>query len=294
MNWQRDIEVLTPLFNRGAYQDTPEIRVPSIRGMVRWWFRQLEYQFLSTDEQQRRQQLAAIRETEKQLFGGVHGGAVASRLIFRVKILSATVAQPPGIYTLPHKPPARDPQNLNTERDPRAPRAAFKQGASFRLEVFSRFGDLPSELETKAKNALEVWLLLGSLGLRANRGGGSVWPADGSAPKDSDELREMLRKAGLTEWSVALVGLDKKKSTEDLRATATDTIKGNTRRDIFGSVSPRLSSPTKFKVIRLDDGYCLLACAPSLQALRDAERLLTTKPNANLWQALGNWNYILP
>jgi len=282
MNWQRDIEVLTPLFNRGAYQDTPEIRVPSIRGMVRWWFRQLEYQFLSTDEQQCRQQLAAIRETEKQLFGGVHGGAVASRLVFRVSNVRAQLANP-NPPTLPHK------QGCQA-----SPQAAFAPGARFKLEVFSRFGDLPSELETKAINALEVWLLLGSLGLRANRGGGSVWPADGSAPKDSDELREMLRKAGLTEWSVALVGLDKKKSTEDLRATATDTIKGNTRRDIFGSVSPRLSSPTKFKVIRLDDGYCLLACAPSLQALRDAERLLTTKPNANLWQALGNWNYILP
>jgi len=37
-NWKRDIEVLTPLFNRGAYQDTPELRVPSIRGMMRGGF----------------------------------------------------------------------------------------------------------------------------------------------------------------------------------------------------------------------------------------------------------------
>jgi CRISPR type III-B/RAMP module RAMP protein Cmr1 len=295
MNWQRDIEVLTPLFNRGAYQDTPEIRVPSIRGMVRWWFRAL----------------GGTADEEKCVFGGMKkfgqrfaDDVLASRLVFRVKILSVTVAQPPANYTLPHKPPAREKQNLNTERDPRAPRAAFNQGASFRLEVFSRLGDLPSDLETKVKNALEVWLLLGSLGLRANRGGGNVWPADGSAPKTADELKRMLQNAGLKNWSVALVGQGKKKSAEELRKTATDTIQNNPHRYIFGSIEPRLSSPTKFKIIRLADGLCLLACAPHREIqcedrqrrtiLHEAERLLNSKQQPQRWQALGSWEYLLP
>src|SRR5271165_4033918 len=75
MNWQRDIEVLTPLFNRGAYQDTPELRVPSIRGMVRWWFRAL----------------GGTADEEKTAFGGMEkfgdrrsGKVVASSLVFRV------------------------------------------------------------------------------------------------------------------------------------------------------------------------------------------------------------------
>src|ERR1043166_7335138 len=68
MNWERDIQLLTPCFCRGAYRDQPEIRAPSIRGMVRWWFRAL----------------GGTPDQEKALFGGVHAGAVASRLVFRV------------------------------------------------------------------------------------------------------------------------------------------------------------------------------------------------------------------
>jgi CRISPR type III-B/RAMP module RAMP protein Cmr1 len=270
MNWQRDIEVLTPLFNRGAYQDTPEIRVPSIRGMVRWWFRAL----------------GGTRDQEKALFGGVHGGAVASRLIFRVKILSATVAQPPGIYTLPHKPPARDPQNLNTERDPRAPRAAFKQGASFRLEVFSRLGDLPSELETKAKNALEVWLLLGSLGLRANRGGGNVWPADGSAPKTPAELRQRLDQHGCR-WPVMLAGREVGHTVEQLRAAATDTVNGSEWVFGYAKGPKRQASTLKFKIVRLEDRLRLLAFAPDARVLEQAKtELRGHKCRPETWQPL--------
>jgi hypothetical protein len=160
--------------------------------------------------------------------------------------------------------------------------------------VFSRFAQTP-EIQTflrKVENALEVWLLLGSLGLRANRAGGSIWPAD--APKTAEELKHTLQNFGLKNWSVALVGQGKGKSVKELHETATDTIKGNPYRDIFGSINPRLSSPAKFKVIRLVDGFCLLACAPSSQILHQAEQLLNTKPHPDRWKALGNWNYILP
>jgi len=283
MNWQRDIEVLTPLFNRGAYQDTPEIRVPSIRGMVRWWFRAL----------------GGTADEEKCVFGGMKkfgqrfaDDVLASRLVFRVSNVRAPRANP-NPPTLPHK-----------QGGQASPQAAFAPGARFKLEVFSRLENLQPELENKVKNALEVWLLLGALGLRANRSGGNVWPADGSAPKAADGLKSTLQNLGLKNWSVALVGQGKGKSKNDLHETATDTIQGNPYRDIFGSINPRLSSPTKFKVIRLADGFCLLACAPHREIqcedgqertiLREAERLLWNKPQPHRWQALGTWNYILP
>jgi len=273
MNWQRDIEVLTPLFNRGAYQDTPEIRVPSIRGMVRWCFRQLEYQFLSTDAQQRRQQLAAIRETEKQLFGGVHGGAVASRLVFRVSNVRAQRANlnPP---TLPHK-----------QGGQASPQAAFAPGARFKLEVFSRFGDLPPELETKANNALEVWLLLGSLGLRANRGGGNVWPADGSAPKTPAELRQRLDQHGCR-WPVMLAGPEVGHTVEQLRKAATDTKNGLPQ--IFGEASRnRQASIVKFKIVRLGNELRLLITAPDNKFLDQARAALRGKlSRPETWQLI--------
>jgi hypothetical protein len=149
MNWQRDIEVLTPLFNRGAYQDTPEIRVPSIRGMVRWWFREL----------------GGASDEEKEAFGGMNrlgqrlrGQVNASRLVFRVSNVHAQRASP-NPATLPHKQGGQS-----------SPQAAFSPGATFRLEVLGRFGSLPDPIQRKVIDALEVWLLLGALaGLQPQR-----------------------------------------------------------------------------------------------------------------------------
>src|ERR1035441_3740752 len=99
MEWKRSIELLTPTFCRGAYQDTPEIRAPSIRGVVRWWFRAL-YGPADAGSNQR-QGWQNVWNEEKDLFGGVADGATASRLVFRV----LQVTGPSGEHaTLPHKP----------------------------------------------------------------------------------------------------------------------------------------------------------------------------------------------
>lgn len=274
MNWQRDIEVLTPLFNRGAYQDTPEIRVPSIRGMVRWWFRQLEYQNLSENEAQRRQQLAAIRDTEKSVFGGVHNGAKASQLVFRVSDVRARAAPAPGLPTLPHK-----------QGGQASPQAAFQPGARFRLEVFSRFGPLDPQLQRKVENALEVWLLLGALGLRANRGGGNVWPADGTAPETPAKLRQRLNHCGCN-WPVMLAGTEVGGDVDALRKAATDTVDGIP--DVFGRArGGREASKVKFKIVRLENTFRLLITAPDekiIQRARDALQGKLSKPEK--WEKL--------
>ena len=249
MNWQREIEVLTPLFNRGAYQDTPEIRVPSIRGMVRWWFRAL----------------GGNPDEEKSVFGGMKkfghrlaDDVLASRLVFRVSNVRAQRANP-NPPTLPHK-----------QGGQASPQAAFAPGARFKLEVFSRLGDLPPELETKAKNALEVWLLLGSLGLRANRGGGNVWPADGSAPKTPAELRQRLDQHGCR-WPVMLAGPEVGHTVEQLRAAATDTVNGSEWVFGYAKGPKRQASTLKFKIVRLEDRLRLLAFAPDARVLEQAK-----------------------
>jgi hypothetical protein len=257
MNWQREIEVLTPLFNRGAYQDTPEIRIPSIRGMVRWWFRAL----------------GGTPDEEKAVFGGMKGfgnrleiknEVCASKLVFRVTVIEGKPAPPPGLPTLPHK-----------QGGHAAPQAAFLPGARFRLEVFNRLSPLGPELQRKVENALEVWLLLGALGLRANRGGGSVWPGDGKAPKTSVELRQRLSECGCN-WPVMLAGKEVGAEVEELRKAATDTKNGMP--DIFGQASHhRQASKVKFKIVRLDDRLRLLITAPDQQILQKAKDALADK-----------------
>ena len=252
MNWQRNIEVMTPLFNRGAYQNTPEIRVPSIRGMVRWWFRALGG---SPDE-------------EKQVFGGMkkfgrqfNNDVMASKLVFRVSKIHARPAIP-FPPTLPHK-----------QGREASPQAAFASGAIFKLGIFTRFGSLPSGLEVKVTNALEVWLLLGALGLRANRSGGNVWPTDGTQAKSPAELRDRLNALGCN-WPVMIAGGEAGSTIEQLRAAATDTVNGCDWVFGYARGRDRLASTLKFKIARLDGVPRLLVFAPDQRVLEQAIREL--------------------
>ncbi len=257
MKWQHDIEILTPCFCRGAYRDQPEIRVPSIRGMVRWWFRALD----------------GTREQEKALFGGIQGCAIASRLVFRVDNVLAQKAHP-NPATLPHK---YDNQA--------SPQAAFAPGARFRLTVVSRLDPIPDDLARKAENALEVWMLLGALGLRANRAGGSLWPVGDATPKTPAALRKRLDALGCR-WPVYLAGAAVGNSREELRKAATDTV--SEPRAIFGSArGGRLASPLKIKIVRLDDQLRLLITAPCediVERARTALRGHRSKPDT--WERI--------
>jgi hypothetical protein len=263
MHWKSQIEVLTPLFNRGAYQDTPELRVPSIRGMVRWWFREL----------------GGTPDEEKEAFGGMkkfgHNNQVnASRLVFRVSQLQAQPANP-APPTLPHK-----------QGGFASPQAAFAPGATFQLEVFTRFGELSSDLERKIAGSLDVWLLLGALGLRANRTGGNVWPANSAAPSSPALLRARLGELGCR-WPVMIVGQQAGANLDLLRAAATDTVDGMP--EVFGWVrgGRRQASRIKFKIVRFDGKLRLLAFAREQHVLDQARRALhghRSKPET--WQPI--------
>jgi len=264
MHWEREIEVLTPLFNRGAYQDMPELRVPSIRGMVRWWFRTL----------------GGTADEEKEVFGGMKkfgrhlsGEVIASPLVFRVSQIHVQRANPNPL-TLPHKQGGQG-----------SPQAAFAPGATFTLEVFTRFGNLKPELERKAENALEVWLLLGALGLRANRTGGNVWPANGAAPATAAALRARLTELGCR-WPVMLAGSEAGSTLDQLRAAATDTVDGMP--EIFGQVrGGRIASKVKFKIVRLQSQLRLLVFAPEQRILDDARAALQGhRSRPETWQPI--------
>lgn len=151
-----------------------------------------------------------------------------------------------------------------------------------------------------AQKAVKLWLILGTLGLRSARAAGSVWPIDDLekpwVPKDAATLKSLLVSLGLERTSIALVGEGMKHSYEKLRTTASDTVSD---RQVFGAINDRAGerapSPTRFKVIRMDDGYCLLANSPrnSPSMLCRAEQLLNSKPQPDRWTALGPWNHLI-
>lgn len=67
--------VVTPMFLSGADQSKPELRVSSIRGALRFWWRALAWNRLGGN-------LRKIREEESQLFGSTsHGQGMLMRLV---------------------------------------------------------------------------------------------------------------------------------------------------------------------------------------------------------------------
>jgi hypothetical protein len=241
------IEFLTPLFSRGAYDDLPEIRPASIRGQLHWWFRLLGGKY----------------DDEKSIFGGVHGGATASKLVVRVSDLPINGASAAWLPTLPHKPGGQNPRNA-----PNAPRCAMPPGTAFTMTVLERLGGLTEVHRKLVDRTIETWLLAGSLGLRATRGGGSFhW--DGARADEAGfraKLSELLQGAPLR---FDLLGRIFTKA-EDARKVATETIAHQAFEDIYyplGAVRQgnndnapgRKTSPLRLTVRRFSDGYRILA-----------------------------------
>ncbi|MGC8743937.1 MAG: RAMP superfamily CRISPR-associated protein [Verrucomicrobiia bacterium] len=279
-------KLLTPCFSGtalGKHGDA-EMRVPPIRGHIRFWHRVL----FGADDCNR--------------VWGCASGKQGSASKVAVRLLGDGKVSSQEYDILPHKSKKSGSGS------------AISPGQEFEFELQRLVGCAEPEWE-KARKAAKLWLLLGSLGLRSNRAAGSVWPMESWTPKTKDELAKTLINLGLKKYSVALIGENSEERYEELRAIASNTIRdSDTTRDsdtirdkahshIFGSMSPRKPSPTKFKVIELNNGLCLLALAPQevilgsdgnkKLILEEAEKLLNNKPNSKRWRDLGKWDYIV-
>lgn len=74
---QFNVQAITPLFMAGANQDIAELRVPSFRGEMRYWYRALAGGIVGTDVEG----LKRVKELEKEVFGTTdHGSAVSIHL----------------------------------------------------------------------------------------------------------------------------------------------------------------------------------------------------------------------
>ncbi|MGB9601186.1 MAG: RAMP superfamily CRISPR-associated protein [Limisphaerales bacterium] len=261
-------KLLTPCFSGTAMgkHGGAEMRVPPIRGHIRFWHRVL-YSAESCNE-----------------VWGSASGETGNASKVAVRLFNDGTISEKKFSILPHKDKGKGTGN------------AIPRGEEFEFEL-QRLVGCSDDNWRKAQNATKLWLLLGSLGLRSNRAAGSVWPVENWTPKNKDELTNQINQLGLKAYSIALIGKKSNNDSETLRETASDTIRNRAHSNIFGSISPRKPSPTKFKVIELEDGLYLLALAPKKTEqrliLEEAERLLNMKPDPARWRGLGKWNYII-
>ena len=249
------LEFITPLFSRGAYEDRPEVRPASIRGQLHWWFRAL----------------GGNSADEKAIFGGVHGGAAASKVVVRVQ---HEPLRGEWIPTLPHKPAGRTPQD-----GPNAPRIALPSGFSVNLHILSRLGGLDKRLQSALNRTLETWLLLGTLGLRSTRAAGSfrwepVPPLGGDSlrppvdfPAYESRCSKLLENAPLR---FALLG-QSYSAAEQARRVVSDTLGGRDdnqgQNDLsrlnypLGKIGrgERKTSPLRFRIVSIGGQFRIAA-----------------------------------
>lgn len=250
-----------------------ELRIASIRGQVREWHRNADLQPPSNE---------------------VWGVATnASRVSLALQQEHTATGKVPA-RILPHA--GKDTfGSRNPWAKAESHRNALSAGQQFTL-VLTRFPACSRDQWVAAQNAVKVWLLVGCLGVRANRAAGSVWPLPSEEwpkpPSTRDELKGELKSLGFS-WAVSLAGEAARKEPDELRTTASDTVNNV---EHFGDAGrKRIPSPARFKVIRIGGGYCLLVTAahkPNGQSLLPgAYDLLKSKPR---WQTLAPWQPLLP
>lgn len=168
--YSNKLEFITPAFLAGANQNEPEVRPASIRGELRWWFRVL----------------GGKRQEEARVFGGVHDGTEASAAVVRVsdvkiqrgdEIQFGTMSSKGYIYYFAKKS-GNDVGVYRTKSG-----RYLAAGTSFRLHILLR-KELSDGDKALLEKAVEAFVRLGALGLRATRGCGALAETENVLSRD--------------------------------------------------------------------------------------------------------------
>jgi hypothetical protein len=240
------LELITPCFCAGANQAVAEIRAPSIRGQLRWWFRAL----------------GGSARDEALLFGSAAGESGAGS---RMR-LSVCNVKAPAPWAPPHYSP-NDAQSYvwhyasvsgTTVKGDKGPRwqrhGALPVGTTWeiRLTWLRPAGDLKPAFDT----ALQAFLTLGTIGLRGTRGLGAF------ICQEATNLDSVIRS--LTAKSFTVRRRTSPDSFSDYSSTLRDWaawLRYRLRKDHkaerpspLGSSVPRQTSAVRFRPFRTRDG----------------------------------------
>jgi CRISPR type III-B/RAMP module RAMP protein Cmr1 len=232
MKKEYNLKFITPCFCGGADGETAELRVPSIRGALRWWFRLL----------------GGSKDEEVNMFGGIakDDQGRKSCLVLRIKNIqtgdSCALSENNSFFA----------GRLKT---------ALNAGTTFTLTV--HFNSLSSRLSVRERklieDSLECFSILGALGSRANRGCGALAPVAGIT------IDKLYALNILTDNFIILFNQDKSfgsatecvKYLEETTKLLRQKLHSDAQQvDAFGGIKPqRQSSGYKFKPIELADGF---------------------------------------
>lgn len=235
----------------------PELRTPSIRGVLRYWFRACQGSFLFND-------ISELQKREHIIFGSTTAG---SPFNLSVEILA--------------QPKERLPMLIHGERD--KIRVEALRQVEFNMKVAPRLGQAFER--DLLKIAVTLLAEFGGMGKRSRRGFGSLQLIDGHPMPDSGEkLRQRLHKlckelfSGLAQTPFAnypshpvmhpdhckiMVGVQPFKSYREAMQVFWDQIRAHRRfqnvliqdNPVLGTSDPRFAAPIQLHISRTEDGY---------------------------------------
>ena len=149
-----ECKLITPMLMHGEDTTVAELRPPSIKGAMRFWWRAIHGN-LSLDD---------LKKQESLLFGGANENS-AVKSSFRIKIKKG-LSNSISVNSLPHK-------KVMTQ--------GYKENQKFEIEFLSN-----KELN-KVEKIFELTTILGGFGLRSRRGFGSVSIIKDNTPPITEE-----------------------------------------------------------------------------------------------------------
>lgn len=230
------LETVTPLFLSGANpRTTAEIRPPSFRGLMRYWFRALAGGVMGDQE------LNMIREKESSIFGSPDDKYGQSSVWVRMGIPKYN--QHYTARVLPHHDDIWTSHQGKKLRN--KPQPAIPPGVSPTLTLTLKPGSDIKNLET-ALWSLLVGVALGGIGKRSRRGFGSLRVKNfiGELPSElSNELTQQL------EQSTELPASGEELATHigQLLASARSAFAM-----LLGNPTPRFNAPPHFSALEPD------------------------------------------
>jgi len=151
-------KIVTPCIMSGANQKLAELRAPSIRGQLRFWFRVM----------------GGTIEEEKTIFGGIGKGdeGRASSVVVRIKTARGDIKTISDQTMNNILPEVRYDYFLWPLRNSSNARGVIKENQTIELQI-SNLKNLDEQIGEKT---IKAFLLLGSLGTRSRRCYGSIFP----------------------------------------------------------------------------------------------------------------------
>lgn len=190
-----DFQIVTPLVLSGADQRRAELRLPSVKGMLRYWYRAVDPEY----NQKRKLDVEKEGSTwENSLFGGTGAGEGQSRFLMRLHSKNPAVRGWKKRIDLSYLAFSLEGKRGRIVQEPRGylePNNIFSLSFCMRpsIEAVDQYW---------RRLIAAIWLLghVGGLGYRSRRGFGSValkaWRVDNPLQKGgtTEEIQQVIRQ----------------------------------------------------------------------------------------------------